>query len=61
MSEEPDILKFGFNSLCSKQIMDNGGKEMLDDLYKDHQIPADKHLDRCDITLGIDTSNIAKT
>lgn len=41
--------------------MENGGKEMLDDIYKDHQIPADKHLDRCDITLGIDTSNIAKT
>lgn len=36
LSDEPDVLKFGFNSLCSKQIMENGGKEMLDDLYKDH-------------------------
>lgn len=35
-SEEPDILKFGFTSLCTKQIMENGGVEMLDELYKDN-------------------------
>lgn len=34
---------------------------MLDELYKEHQISPDKHLQQCDITLGIDTSNIAKT
>ena len=34
---------------------------MLDELYKDHIIPADQHLQQCDLTLGIDTSNIPKT
>ena len=58
MSDEPDVLKFGFTSQASKQVMENGGKEMLDELYKDNIISADKHLPQCDITLGIDTSNI---
>ena len=34
---------------------------MLDELYKDNQIPKDRHLDQCDLTLGIDTSNIPQT
>lgn len=37
--EEPNVLKFGFNSNCTKQILENGGTEMLDELYKDNQIP----------------------
>lgn len=41
--------------------MENGGKEMLDELYKDHLLAPDKHLQQCDITLSIDTSNIPKT
>ena len=34
---------------------------MLDELYKDNQIPKERHLDQCDLTLGIDTSNIPQT
>ena len=39
--DEPEILKFGFNSNCTKQILDNGGIEMLDEIYKENQIPKD--------------------
>ena len=41
--------------------MENGGKEMLDELYSENIIDKSKHLQQCDITLGIDCSNIAKT
>lgn len=41
--------------------MENGGVEMLDELYKDNQLPKEKQLQQCDITLGIDTSNIPQT
>jgi len=41
--------------------MENGGMEMLDELYQDNQLPKEKHLSQCDITLGIDTSNIPQT
>ena len=41
--------------------MENGGKEMLDELYKEHLLDPSKHLQQCDITLAIDTSNIPKT
>ena len=41
--------------------MENGGKEMLEELYKDNQIPKERQLEQCDITLGIDTSNIPQT
>ena len=61
MSDEPDLLKFGFNSNCSKQILEHGGVEMLEELYKDNQIDKSRQLERCDITLGIDTSNIPQT
>ena len=33
--------------------MDNGGPEMLDELYKEHIIPDSKHLPGMNITLGI--------
>ena len=41
--------------------MENGGKEMLDDLYKEYLIPKDQQLNFLDITLGIDSSNLEKT
>ena len=34
---------------------------MLDTLYKEEQLPADQQMGKCDLTLGIDTSNIPKT
>ena len=61
MSDEPDVLKFGFTSQASKQVMENGGKEMLDELYKDCLLPTEKQIETCDITLGIDASNLKKT
>jgi len=33
--------------------MENGGQDMLDELYKEHIIPDTKHLPNMDITLGI--------
>lgn len=34
---------------------------MLDELYKDNLLAADKQLSQCDITLGIDMSSLKKT
>ena len=34
---------------------------MLDELYKENQLPKDKHIQDSMITLGIDCSSLAKT
>jgi hypothetical protein len=31
--ESNDLIKFAFSSNCSKEILANGGQEMLDELY----------------------------
>ena len=68
-----NMVKFGFTCNCSKQILANGGQEMLDELYKgmrigcgdrnivDYQIAASEWLPDFDITLGIDCSKLPKT
>ena len=58
---EPDTLKFGFSCNCYKQIMDNGGQDMLDELYKENILPKEKSILESKITLGIDCSGLAKT
>ena len=58
---DPDTLKFGFSCNCYKQIMENGGQEMLDDIYKENIIGQDKSIVKSNITLGIDCSGLAKT
>jgi hypothetical protein len=35
------MIKFGFKCNCFNSVMENGGKEMLDDLYKEYIIPKD--------------------
>lgn len=57
----PDVLKFGFSCMCYKQIIENGGQDMLNELYKDCLLPEDEQLQQCDITLKIDASNMLKT
>lgn len=34
--DNPDLLKFGFSCNCFKQVMENGGQEMLDEFYKEN-------------------------
>ena len=58
---DPDTLKFGFSCNCYKQVMENGGQEMLDDIYKENIIGQDKSIVESNITLGIDCSGLAKT
>lgn len=41
--------------------MENGGQDMLNELYKDNLLPPEQFLSACDITLGIDASGLAKT
>jgi len=33
--DDPDVLKLAFRTNCFDQLMDNGGKDMLDELYAD--------------------------
>jgi len=35
-SKQPDVIKFGFSCNCFEAIMQNGGQEMLDEVYKDN-------------------------
>jgi len=58
---DPDIVKLGFSCNCYKQIMENGGQAMLDELYKDNILPVDKQVDNMDITLGIRVADSGKT
>jgi len=41
--------------------MANGGQEMLDELYKENIIPAERHIPNMDITLGITVADSGKT
>lgn len=50
-----------FSCNCFDQIMKNGGQEMLDELYKDSQLPHEKYLPNMDITLGIKVAESGKT
>ena len=59
--EGNDFIKFSFSTNCSKQILANGGEEMLQDLYKDNILPKEQQDSNYDITLGIDTSKLPKT
>jgi hypothetical protein len=55
------MIKFGFKCNCTKDILKNGGQDVLDELYKENQIPESEWLPDFDITLGIDTSKLPKT
>lgn len=59
--DEPETLKLAFSCNCYQQIMDNGGQDMLDELYKDNQLDKSKHLPNMDITLGIKVADSGKT
>ena len=59
--DNPDVIKFGFSCQCYKQIMENGGQEMLDELYKDHQLPGDQQLPQSEVTLAINAGGLGKT
>ena len=59
--DAPDVIKLGFSCNCYKQIMENGGQDMLDACFKDNQLPKDQWLTECDLTLAIDASTMQKT
>ncbi len=58
---DQEQILFGFRCNCTKDILANGGQEVLDELYKENQIPKDKWLPDYDITLAIDTSQLPRT
>lgn len=60
-TEGSNILKFGFSCHCTQKIMENGGKEMLDELYPEYKVPDSEKLEGADITLGINMDVIPKT
>lgn len=58
---EEENIKFGFRCNCTKDILANGGQEVLDELYKENQIPKDQWLPDYDISLAIDTTGFPRT
>jgi hypothetical protein len=59
--DNPDILKFGFSCNSFNTIMNNGGKEMLEHMYKENELPKDQYIGQTELTLAIDCSTMAKT
>lgn len=59
--EEPEIVKLGFSCNCYDQIMANGGQEMLNELYKDNQLPENRQIPNTNITLAIKVADSGKT
>ena len=47
------MIYFGFSSLCTAEIMKNGGQEMLDELYADNKCDDSEKMDGIDLTLKI--------
>ena len=56
-----DMVKFAFKCNCTKQILANGGQDVLNELYSEYQLPQGEFLPDFDITLGIDVSKLPKT
>lgn len=70
--EGSSLIKFGFKCNCAKEILANGGQQMLDELYSgkwrqtpvisiEYKLPESEKLQDFDITLGIDSSTLPKT
>jgi hypothetical protein len=55
------MVKFAFKCNCTKQILANGGQDVLNELYSEYQLPQGEFLPDFDITLGIDVSKLPKT
>jgi len=67
-----NVVKFGFRCNCAKEILQNGGQQMLDELYAgNHTSSTINHIEYkvadaekiadFDVTLGIDSSKLPKT
>ena len=52
------LIKFAFASKCTKEILENGGRLMLEDIYKEHALPESQGIAEFDLTLGIDNSKL---
>lgn len=59
--EDAKQFKFCFKSNCSQQVLNNGGREMLESEYKEFLLPEDEWDSEYDVTLGINLSNLPKT
>ena len=60
-NEAAKEFRFAFKCNCAKQILAAGGKEMLEDLYKDYLIPESEWDPDFDVTLRIDLGSMPKT
>jgi hypothetical protein len=72
-SEGSSICKFAFSCHAAKDILINGGEDMLQELYSgihhfidfnifvEYRLPSTEFLEGYDITLGIDTNTLPKT
>lgn len=59
--EETPFIQFGFTCNCVKIILENGGQEMLDELYADFKAPPGTDINGFEICLQIDISKLPET
>lgn len=59
--EESKQVRLSLKSLCSKQILANGGHEMLEQRYPEFKLPESEWDQEFDVSLAIDTSKFPRT
>lgn len=59
--EDGKFIKFSYYGNDSEKIMENGGKAMLEELYKEFMIEKDDQDPNMHITLKIEGGNLPKT
>lgn len=52
---------YSFKCNAAAQIFENGGNEMLAELYADHALPKDEWIPDWDVTLQVSTEGLPKT
>lgn len=59
--QDEDFVLFGFSCNCFNDIMQNGGQEMLDELYPEFKAGPGQKIEDFDITLAISLTQLPKT
>ncbi len=57
---EGDYFMFGFSTHGYDDIMNNGGKELLEEAYTEHYGPSVPKIEGCQLTLGVNRSLLPK-
>lgn len=55
---DSDFVKLSMSCLCSDEIFKNGGKEMIEENFKDFLLPESEGVAGYAVTLGVDVNKL---